>query len=529
MTGSFARNPRPPSFHDSASVGDNTPKSPLSHANSFVDISKESSRLDGVAPTGGKHHQHWCTVCEKPSPMSTCDGWKRHEKEKHEKGYMCMPNGPMENTRLGLHCAFCGLLNPSPQHLEIHKARLCVDKPEKDRRYTRKLGLINHLKTHGVLEASTLADKWRVWLKKRFCACGFCVSIFSTNGDRLNHIDSHHYRHYQHIDGWDHNMVIKGLLLQPEVLASWKLICLWDPDPRHANLMWDSHTVAALQLRLELSEEPAHQLATDALDQSSVKFIQGIRAMALPYGSVPNQQTEKFDRLSVELQQPHTMGPHLPSYPPFDTQAKDAIPLHPQARILPWNATKAGETDPLQMRVHSPQSLPAVPGLTNTTDYPSDAMPMSSGQPNRLTNDPTGNRSWQYSSNMGAAGVLQCNNALGQYAPTSFGSWEGSSSGYIDSCDPIELKPPPVPYVTGFDEMGTSDRTALSSSTHFSPSTSFTTVTTITGLAKPPSIGAKVKRRISRLRRGIDVDDVMLHMYDDESSRSVWPSERRPK
>lgn len=434
-----------------------------------------------------------------------------------------MPKGPVENTNSGLHCAFCGLLNPSHEHLEIHKVRLCTDKPNKDRRYTRKLGLMNHLKTHDTFEASALADRWRVWLKKRFCACGFCVSIFSTNGDRLNHIDSQHYRHYQHIDDWDHNTVIKGLLLQPEVLASWKLICPWNPDPRHANLVWDSHAVAILQLRLELSEESAHKLATDAFYQSSVKFTQNTQAMALPFGSVPNQQTDKRERLSIEQQQPHTMEPHLPSYPSIGTQA---TPLHPQARILPWTATKTDTIEPVQMRVHPPQSLDAFPGLEIINGYRPGATTQSPWHRDGVTNYPITVQPPPSSSNAEAAAVPYFGNALGHSDVTTPKVLHGDSSRFTNS---FNIPQQSLDYIKDPERSQISGRPGPLPTTHSCSNSSFSTVTTMTGLAKPPSIGAKVKRRISRLRRGIDVDDVMLHMHDDESSRSVGPSDRRSK
>ena len=515
-----------PYFHDSADASEYTPRSSLSHANSFLDLSRESSNLEVASPASLTIHNHWCTVCENPSAITTCDGWKRHEKEQHEKGYICMPNGPREATGSGLHCAFCRLSNPSQSHLEKHNTRQCVHKSSNDRRYTRKFQLINHLKTHGMFEASALADRWRVSLKKNFYACGFCVCIFSTNGDRLNHIDSHHYRRFQHINDWDPNMVIRGLLLQPDILAFWREICPWDPDPRHANLTWGPHTVTALQVRLELSEEPAHQLATDVLCLSSVRSTRDIQAAALP--SVSKQQPDNYEGLSVE-QQSHTTRTQLASYQSFDTQGTDQTSLHFQARNLPWNATETNVTNPVRVHVPTPQSLISFSDSETATDGLSHAMTLSPWQTNGPINNPMGNQSSQDSSNTRAAAVPHFKSALGQLAPTSLERWQCSSPDYAITSNSSDFSPPSVYCVAESGKSGKSGRPGPSPSTHGCPSTSFSTVTTMTGPAKPPSIGAKVKRRLSRIKMGIDVDDVMLHMQDDESSRSEWPANRRSR
>ncbi len=489
-------------LYASANASENTLRSSLSRANSFVDLSRENSH-----PPLGTGHRHWCTVCTNPSPISTCDGWKRHEKEKHERGYMCMPKGPLETVDSVSCCAFCGFLNPTSEHLETHDAKLCADKPDKDRRYTRKLGLTNHLKTHGMYEVSALADKWKICLKKRYYGCGFCTSVFTTNADRLNHIDSQHYRYFKTINEWDPNKVIRGLLLQPSVLDFWRQVCPWNPDPRTADLIWDSHAIAALQQRLELSEEPAHQLANDALCQSSERY-------SLPIGSVSNQQTNSGAIMSAGRQQ-YISDPVLSSYPSFITHDTDISSSCYQARISPYDISKSDTIDLVQMHTRPTQSMDAFRALEVASDFEAAATTHSSwhqdGATDSLVAPPSPDPS-----DIEAVGGSHSRTALGSKGLVYPEFSQCDSSHFTHSFNPrntqqIPVGPLPLPFANK----------------SYNPS--FSTVTTATGSAKPPSIVGHVKRRFSRLKMGIDVDDIMLHMQDDDRSRSESRGLRRSK
>jgi len=439
-----------------------------------------------------------------------------------------MPNGPVEATDSGPRCAFCGLLNPSHGHLEIHDAGLCRDKPDKDRKYTRKLGLINHLKAHGMYEASALADRWRVWLRKRFCACGFCISIFSTNGDRLNHIDNHHYRHHEHIDDWDHNIVIRGLLLQPELLASWKKICPWDPDPRNAKLIWDPHVISSLQQRLELSEEPAYQLASDALRQSSAESSQDIPPMSLPLGSFLNQQTDSAEIMPAGREN-YTLGPAPASYPAFNTHDTDGASLPFQARNPPWDVARCNTVDPAQMDAHPPQSLVEFPDSAMADSYHSSATAHSTWHQDGVTNYPFTVQPLPDSSEIKAATRPHYGNTRGQSDLAIPEISQGDSTQFTNSFDPSRIPQQTFDCTAEPEGNQPSGRPELSPSSRNYSTHSFSTVTTATGSAKAPSIVGNVKRRFSRMKRGIDVDDIMLHMQDDERSRSALPTDRRSK
>ena len=143
-------------------------------------------------PEGGAHY---CPYCEHPKPIYTCDGWKRHKKE-HELVYLCMPNGPVENTKHGTRCVLCLKEDPDEEHLSWHRASFCVGKFGEPHKISRKPGMVLHLAKHHVHseDAAALADKWRHHLNKnlRFKDCSRCKSLpFPPNEfERPKQVDS---------------------------------------------------------------------------------------------------------------------------------------------------------------------------------------------------------------------------------------------------------------------------------------------------------------------------------------------------
>ncbi|KAL2042581.1 hypothetical protein N7G274_004340 [Stereocaulon virgatum] len=220
---------------------------------SYNTISSSSLSINGT-------HTHWCTVCEKPKSMTTCDGWKRHMRE-HETIYHCMPQGPLKFTETGPECVFCDL--PSDQkHLDTHSIHQCLEKP---RTYRRKAELVKHLEIHGVSDGTNIAEQWQVAFRKKFFSCGFCIAVFYNINDQLNHIDHDHYRRSEDIFNWDFTKVIKGLLLQPGMDIAWQNV---SADYSEPGFSWDPSTSKLLQRRLELAEETVQDLAVAAFNES---------------------------------------------------------------------------------------------------------------------------------------------------------------------------------------------------------------------------------------------------------------------
>ena len=341
----------------------NISSNPISHNSSFSNLSRRSSRDKGfrAAYTSGSHaHTHWCTVCEKPPQFQTCDGWKRHEKEQHESPYICMPNGHLDSIGGRPCCAFCSLQNPNDTHLATHHILQCTQKPVEDRRFNRKTQLVKHLKAHGILDGSDVADRWHVSYSKSYYSCGFCVALFTTNGERLNHIDTYHWRNHRNISDWDRNLVIRGLLLQTQVLASWNDLSLC--DPRTTSLTWSSDIAVDLQARLEVSEERADDLAADAFYQCNLAAEPTPSLLAFEYPSAAptmsqepsltsswhNVDLEGMDFGFKDLQMPQSWSEFPDQSPTDDQSVFDAIspPAMPPSYTLPSGTPPPIHVDP---------------------------------------------------------------------------------------------------------------------------------------------------------------------------------------
>lgn len=240
------------------------------------DLPESSENGAGCPPsntataTTARTYPRWCIdiFCKRSPPaFTTSDGWKRHMRE-HETEWLCMPDGPTEVTEAGLKCALCGLLDPSESHRTQHQIEQCNVFANKPRKYSRKKGLVKHLKDHGLVDGSALADKWRLTTPKKYFSCGFCATIFFNHNDQLNHVDIHHFKNLQDISDWKPSKVIEGLLQSSHVSPFWRR--LW-PSDSHATigLSWDKQALRNLQTRLEMGEESGEVLALATLAKSS--------------------------------------------------------------------------------------------------------------------------------------------------------------------------------------------------------------------------------------------------------------------
>ena len=482
-----------------------------------------SGRASLSTASGHHAHSHWCTICKDPSPIMTCDGWKRHEKEQHEKGYACMPNGPIEITRSGRHCAFCGLSNPDQKHLDTHATVLCVRASTRDRRYTRRFQLVKHLEVHGIFNGTGLADSWRIHLKKRYYSCGFCVALFLSNGDRLNHIDVCHFRRFQLIDQWNPNVVIRGLLLQPAVLECWKEKTIY--DIRSANLTWDPHVIASLQPRLEMSEEPAENLAADALYQSRLASGAILPAQMLAFVK-REPQAHANQELQIEngrniIVQSKGSEPHVCSEP--TTQ----VPLHLRAPDLQYNAM------PLEPRDLGTTDLPS-PHVS--TDYSRMGIagdivyydPMSQlSLSNSAINNPYPTQVSQ--NHPGLPLDIQGSDyvaASSQRQPSTTYSWCSSSLASTNTS--VHSLPTTLPFSHNHFQTSVNPE-PISTHPTFPPPTN--TSANSCWHKKSPSMIAQLRRRFSRAKMrqvdtepdvvmDIDIDDIMRIMEDDSQSRT---------
>ncbi len=244
----------------------NKPQPPLPHG-------LPESAVAAQEPLSSKHgsrHKRWCTTREHQTVFTTHDGFAKHEKE-HDSCYVFLPQGPIEETPWGLQCALCETKNPSKAHLEYHNILQYDGWLGKSITRSRKGNFEELLKKHKASDEmiKILLNKWRDVQNKKAYSCGFCISIFRKLSDRTSHIDREHFAKGKHIDDWDNTIVIKGLLLQREVKQECLRLFSVDPTVMETKISWPPSVIDDLQLRLELGEESAWDLATDIFRQAS--------------------------------------------------------------------------------------------------------------------------------------------------------------------------------------------------------------------------------------------------------------------
>ena len=211
---------------DSSSTTSSAPLYPDRHT-----VAVETRREMLWGEGGVREHPHWCTTGRHTSRVFTCDGWKRHMRE-HE------------------------------QAEQVWLCHICAKNP-----FTSQGSMARHLiEVHDFSAevADMLADMLNRAGTKKAWACGFCIQMFGTHIDQLNHIDHEHWRRGQDISDWDLNKVIQGLLLQPELQSSW-LNRLGDTSSAIQDLTWNPSEAQDLILRLGLREESADDLAVAAI------------------------------------------------------------------------------------------------------------------------------------------------------------------------------------------------------------------------------------------------------------------------
>ena len=210
----------------------------------------------------GSRHDRWCTTREHLKPISTRHGFAKHENE-HDNAYVFLPHGPIEDTRWGPQCALCETTYPDKAHLQSHdilKYEGWVGKPiTRSRKGNFEALLKKHKATSEKIQI--LPNNWRDVRKKKAYSCGFCISSFEKLPDRTSHIDREHYANGKHIDDWNDTYVIKGLLLPRELRHECLKLFPVDPTLIETEISWPPSVIEDLQLRLELREESAKDLA----------------------------------------------------------------------------------------------------------------------------------------------------------------------------------------------------------------------------------------------------------------------------
>lgn len=271
----------PPLYNEYTHASPNMPRISLDQWNIPLGTSSRPSiNSYSVSSINTNTHPHGCPRCPQ-KVFRTCDGWKRHMKE-HETIWPCLM---CEGTR----------------------------KSGKSSSYTRKANLVKHIvRVHKLPDPDFLADKVRRTRHKRCFSCGFCVTLFASIIEQLNHIDNEHFKHHQHIREWDSNKVIRGLL-QQRGMASFLQNTFRISQHDLSTFTWDQPSADSLQVRLEVSEEPVGILVSAAIKQSRDWVSHGGNGGRVPVLGINIQQRHNFDRFPVSQNQTESFPGPYPS------------------------------------------------------------------------------------------------------------------------------------------------------------------------------------------------------------------------
>ena len=261
---------------------------------------------ESQSSTHGARHERWCTTREHKSVFKTYRGFAKHENE-HDNYYIFLPQGPIENTSWGPQCALCEATNPSKAHLREHNTLKYDGWIGKPITRSRRGNFEELLRKHKTSEEKikVLLNKWRKDPEKKAYACGFCIRLFRTLPDRTSHIDREHYAKGEHIKDWNDTLVIKGLLLQQDLMQEClRLFHPVDPTSVESKISWPPSVIEDLQLRLELRQEMAKDLARDVFDQETTARLSSLRRRHKLSDSYSHTESGKCIETSTLTQEP---------------------------------------------------------------------------------------------------------------------------------------------------------------------------------------------------------------------------------
>lgn len=189
-------------------------------------------RIHGRQGSRGDFHFQ-CTFCAQSFRKK--HDWSRHEKSVHLTldSWICAPDLNSVQQCFDLQsseCAFCDVSFPTPDHWDDHDFHVCADKPTKERSFSRKDYLWQHLrKFHGCtkLPVSDL-DEWRGSGASVKSRCGFCDCSLPTWAARAEHLAGH-FKKGSRMDEWEGDWGLDASImgnLRNAVLPSQRLIGL---------------------------------------------------------------------------------------------------------------------------------------------------------------------------------------------------------------------------------------------------------------------------------------------------------------
>lgn len=196
------------SAHSFSSAASQTLRAPARKISRRQQTQRQPRSLDETRPFK-------CTFC--------CDDfkhrydWVRHEKSRHLdlEEWKCTPQGSTIFSPLTgrAHCAFCYVLDPTVEHLEMHNYDACHDATGQTRTFKRKDHLVQHLRLVHAVATMPLIENWKLEASPVTSRCGFCDSKLTSWDERADHL-SEHFRKGLTMTSWhgEHNF-------DPEIAA----------------------------------------------------------------------------------------------------------------------------------------------------------------------------------------------------------------------------------------------------------------------------------------------------------------------
>jgi hypothetical protein len=239
------------------------------------------------------------------------------------------------------------------EHETVWPCSLCidVDTSGKAKSYSRKRSLVEHLeKIHKFPNnaASDSADTWKKTSPKIYLSCGFCISLFKSIQDQLNHIDNEHFKNMQMIGEWDINKVVRGLLTRHDVSLVWQNF-LQETCPASQEPIWDPVVAEELQSQLERSSEKATDLAELAI--ASVKWRGSLHKSSHSIHTSTSPYEWGQSRSSFLEHQNSLIPPALPDRMSlgWSTDNATSLPWSTQGYPMAWNAADMPDSESLQV------------------------------------------------------------------------------------------------------------------------------------------------------------------------------------
>ena len=140
-------------------------------------------------------HFH-CTFCS--DSFKKRHDWQRHEKSIHlplEHWICCSSSGTLTTLLNGTQCLFCGLQNPTQEHLNSHEHNSCSERPASERAFRRKDHLRQHLvKFHRCSQPlPAVYEMWKVEWGELRSRCGLPETLIRLGGREGRKSDDQRY------------------------------------------------------------------------------------------------------------------------------------------------------------------------------------------------------------------------------------------------------------------------------------------------------------------------------------------------